>query len=430
MDVGPTAQSDARPNPRILVLAESLPFPTLKGGDLRTWQNVNALATIGRIGVFGLCSNDVRRDANPDVALDFWTTSTDPALASPPPKGVRLAGRAWLLDPNGHPSDLYFSVAAEREVARLLERFRPDIVLLEGLWLHGYLHVIREAGCNAILDCHNVEAAVFRELAASTEGAGLEARVVRELLPARTEAIERNAVGSVDQLWVCSIDDEDRLRDMYRPAASIVVVPNGIRVDHYDPASRVDAHVSGTPLTVVFPGFFPYIPNAVAATFLIEQILPRLVAAGGACRLVLVGAMPSPELIAAAARDPHILVTGAVRDVRPYLADATVMAVPLFQGGGTRLKVLEGFAAGLPVISTAKGAEGLDVQDRTHLLIAETADEFVDAILVVARDRELSDRLTANARRIVAERYSWDTIGSHIRNAVAAVTRLRRSTPQ
>jgi glycosyltransferase involved in cell wall biosynthesis len=418
---GPAA--DVRTTPRILVLAESLPYPTLKGGDLRTWQNVNALAGFAQVGVFGLCSNDSRRESVPDVSLECWAASTDVALTSPPPKGVRLAARAWLLDPAGHPSDLHFSEGAARELAELLARLRADVVLVEGLWLHRYMDVARAAGCRTILDCHNVEAVVFRELARTSYGQRLEARVVRNVLPVRTEAIEGNAVRAVDQLWVCSAEDECRLRDMYDPAVPIVVVPNGIRVADYDTTPEDKGRSSSvTPLTLVYPGIFSYRPNASAAAFLVEEILPRLAAA---CeeeyRLLLVGAMPTPELLAAAALDPRIVVTGPVRDVRPYLAAATAMAVPLFQGGGTRLKVLEAFAAGVPVVSTTKGVEGLGVRDGTHLLIAESAADFVDGVMAVWRDPALADRLTANARALVAERFSWETVGMRIRQAVDAL---------
>jgi glycosyltransferase involved in cell wall biosynthesis len=405
---------------RILVLAESLPYPTLKGGDLRTWQNVNALASFARVGVFGLCSNDRRRDRVPDLGLACWTTCTDPALTWPPPKGVKLDARAWLLDPRGHPSDLYFSDAAARELAAVVARIRPDVVLMEGLWLHGYLPVVRAAGRRVILDCHNVEAAVFRDLGRTNDWPGLEGRVMRDVLPARTEAIERSAVCAVDQLWICSEADQRRMREMYDPQAPSVVIPNGIRLEDYA-ASSADGFRPAIPaaVTLVFPGIFSYLPNAIAALFLAEEILPRLAAACGSCRLWLVGPMPPPELLAAAARDPRITVTGPVPDVRPYLAEATAMAAPLFHGGGTRLKVIEAFAAGLPVISTAKGAEGLDAYHGKHLLIAETAEEFVDAVLTLRRDGELAKRLAANAKALVTERLSWDTIGARIERAVA-----------
>jgi glycosyltransferase involved in cell wall biosynthesis len=379
------------------------------------------------VGVFGLCSNDTRRHTAPELPLAFWTASTDPALTSPPPKGVKLAARAWLLDPSGHPSDLFYSAGAASELARLVADFRPDVVLVEGLWLHGYLRVVRAAGCRAILDCHNVEAALFRELAHTSDGRDLESRVVREVIPARTEAIERAAAAHVDQLWACSDEDRRRLREMYAPRAPIVVVPNGIRMDDYAAhAAGVGAPRDG-PLTLVFPGIFSYRPNALAAAFLVDEVLPRLAAACEApCRLQLVGPMPTAEMCAAAARDSRIAVTGPVPDVRPFLSGASVMPVPLFQGSGTRFKVLEAFAAGLPVVSTAKGAEGLGAQHGSHLLLAETPDAFVAAVLAIWRDAALARRLAGDARRLAAEHFSWDVIAPRVRGALGRL--LERGT--
>lgn len=408
--------------PRILVLAESLPYPTVKGGDLRTWQHLNALAACGRAGIFGLCSNDGRRHVAPEVPLACWTASTDPALTSPPPKNVALAARAWLLDPAGHPSDLLFSDHAARELAGLLAEFRPDAVLVAGLWLHRYLDVVRAAGCRVILDCHNVEAEVMRALAATDGRAGLEGRVVRDVLPARTEAIERRAVGAADQVWVCSEADARLLRERYDVRVPVAVVPNAVRLDAYAETAcrRAEQGADDASLTLLFPGIFSYRPNAIAAEFLVTEVFPRLAAACATARLLLVGPMPTPPL-RDAARDPRIAVTGAVPDVRPYLARATAMAVPLFHGGGTHLKVLEAFAAGLPVVSTAKGAEGLGVEDRVHLLLAHDPDEFVAAALAVWRDRGLAGRLAANGRAAVAERFSWSAAADRVRAAVAAL---------
>lgn len=402
-----------RGRPRVLVLAESLPYPTLKGGDLRNWQNVNALLSFAEVGVFGLCSNDSRRVMPPGLPLAFWESSTDPALSYPPPKGVRLAGRAWLLDPDGHPSDLFFSAAAASEIATVLERFRPDVVLIEGVWLHAYIKVAQAAGCACVLDCHNIEAALVRELAAARRGDDLESRVVRDVIPARTETLERRAVHNADHLWVCSEEDARRLIELYTPAAPVYVVPNGVRVTEVVPVRDPAA------LTLLFMGFYPHAPNAIAAEFLVREVFPRLVAECAQARLMLVGAKPPALLHEAARRDPRIMVTGALQDVGPALAQATALVVPLFQGSGTRLKVLEAFAASLPVISTQKGVEGLEVRDGEHILMAETAAKFVEAALAVWRDPALAQRLAASARKLVTLRYSWEAAGACIRQALS-----------
>ena len=414
-----TVAEGERAGPRVLVLAEALPWPTLKGGDLRTWQNVNALAGCAAVGVFGLCSNDTRRTVPSGVPLAIWASSTDPALAYPPPKGVRLRGRAWLLDPHGHPADLYYSDAAAREIRDIVEMFRPDVVIIEGLWLHRYIEVVKSAGCLCILDCHNVEAALGRELAQAARGENLEARVIRDVIPARTEAIERHAVQAVDQLWVCSREDERRLFELYAPATSVHVVPNAVRMG--DRARTINS----SPLALLFMGFYPHVPNTIAAEFLIDAVFPELVATCAEAKILLVGARPPTSLRSAATRDPRIVVTGALHDVGPALDQATVMVVPLFQGGGTRLKVLEAFAAGLPVVSTTKGVEGLDVVHGTHVLFAQTAAEFVLASLSLWRDPALAARLVANARELVAERYSWPAAAACVREAISELTVTR-----
>src|SRR5438046_3093229 len=118
---------------RTLVIAENLPYPTFKGGDLRNWQNINGLMSMSLVGVFGLCSNDPRRGAVPRASMMFWRSSTDPALTYPPLRGEKLAARAWLFDPMGHPSDLYYSDAAAAEVEILVAEFKPQVVVIEGL---------------------------------------------------------------------------------------------------------------------------------------------------------------------------------------------------------------------------------------------------------------------------------------------------------
>lgn len=403
-----------RGRPRVLVIAEALPYPPLKGGDLRTWQNVNILASFAEVGVFGLCSNDARRAAPPDVPLAFWASSSDPALAYPPPKGVRLVGRAWLLDPDGHPSDLYRSDVVAGEVAAVLDRFRPDVVIVEGLWLHAYMPVVKAAGRVCVLDCHNIEAALFRELAASRAGDDLESRVMRDVIPARTASLERRAVHAADQLWVCSPEDERTLIESYAPAAPVHVVPNGVRIVDPVPASH------DTPFTLLFMGFYPHAPNAIGADFLVREVFPRLTARCPEARLLLVGASPPATLRQAAAIDARIVVTGALRDIGPAFAQATALVVPLFQGSGTRLKVLEAFAAGVPVISTRKGVEGLAVRHGEHVLLADTADDFVESALALRRDGAVAQRLVASARTLLTQRYSWEAVAPLVRSAVSA----------
>jgi glycosyltransferase involved in cell wall biosynthesis len=116
--------------------------------------------------------------------------------------------------------------------------------------------------------------------------------------------------------------------------------------------------------------------------------------------------------------DGHVELTGYLPDIRPAVAESWACVVPLRLGGGTRLKILEAMALGTPVVSTMKGAEGLEVQDGVDLLIAETPGEFAEQVLRIMGSVGLREELARNAARLVAAKYEWSRIGAGFCNAV------------
>jgi glycosyltransferase involved in cell wall biosynthesis len=405
--------------PRILIIAEALPYPTYKGGDLRNWQNANGLAKIGEVGIFGLCSND-HRAAQIPRGIALWRASTDPALAYPPPQGRKLKSRAWAIEPLGHPSDLSYSEAAAAEIETVIAEFRPDILVIEGLWLHRYIAHVRRRHCHVVLDCHNVETALFQQRADAARGSDLKTRLIREILPARTAVIERKALHAVDQVWACSDADARLIAELHRPSTPVWMVPNGLDLATYETRHNMlpDAG-DASKQSIIFPATFAYWPNAAAASFLIREVFPLLAGDSPDYQLLLVGNRPTPAMLQAAREDPRIVVTDIVPDVRPYLAAASVLLVPLFEGGGTRFKILEAFAARIPVVSTAKGAEGLQVRDEVHLLMAENAEQMAAAVRRISSDKCLRQRLTRNGWELLERCYSWNVAAGRISEAVA-----------
>jgi glycosyltransferase involved in cell wall biosynthesis len=405
--------------PRILVIMQNLPYPAFSGRDLRNWQNINGLMDLGQVGVFGLCSDGAFRAKPPDGRLAFWQPSSDPNLSYPSGTPSRLETRPWLLDPLGHPSDVYDSDIVTDELKRLLTEFKPEIALLEGLWMHRHIDLLKSHPCRVILDCHGVEASLSREIAALTCGDDLRAKLSRKILPERTKLIEQKATHAVHQIWVCSRDDARLMEALYRPPVPIHIVPNGLDLGYYYNGAGADqCPLLTTRRSIVFPGMFGYQPNRVAAAFLIEEIFPKLANTFDDCQLIFPGSWPTAHMLDAAKRDPRILVTGAVPDIRPYLSSAFAMVVPLFQGSGTRFKILEAWAAKVPVVSTAKGAEGLDVENERHLLFAETASEFLQCLRRLWTNKPLAEKLTVNGLELVKRDYSWRATSRRISLAV------------
>jgi glycosyltransferase involved in cell wall biosynthesis len=406
---------------RTFIIAECLPYPPAVGKDLRNWQSVYGLSSFSQVAVFGLRADDPNRRAIPPRHLSVWKASNDPALTDTPPAQDLAAARAWPFDPGGHPY-IHFSQGAANEITDIMASFRPQIVVVETLWLTRYLNVVKRFDCRIILDCHNVEGRVYREIADTIQGDDLPARLFRKLVPNRTTMIEKGAVEIADQLWVCSELDKKLMIESYGNSTPIEIIPNSIDVSSYravrDRGYQRPPEVSPIGKLIIFPASFGYRPNAVAATFLIEEFFSRASILFPDCQLLLAGSKPTPEMIKAGQRNPGIIVTGMIADMKPYLAVSSIMIVPLFQGGGTRFKILEAFAANLPVVSTSKGTEGLAVEDGKHLLIAENVDEFIACVCRIWTEPGLANSLKVNAMKLVERYYSLTAASEQIRMAI------------
>jgi glycosyltransferase involved in cell wall biosynthesis len=149
-------------------------------------------------------------------------------------------------------------------------------------------------------------------------------------------------------------------------------------------------------------------PNEDAVRFFVHEILPRIRQAVPDATLTVVGRNPSPGLVALAAREPGVTVTGRVEDVRPYMDRAALYVVPIRIGGGTRLKIFEAMAMGLPVVSTRVGAEGLPVRDGRDVVLADAPAAFASAAIRLLTDETRARTLGQAGCRTVRERYGWD----------------------
>jgi glycosyltransferase involved in cell wall biosynthesis len=163
-----------------------------------------------------------------------------------------------------------------------------------------------------------------------------------------------------------------------------------------------------------FTGSMDWQPNEDAACWFHAEILPEIRYVFPRLPFYVVGRNPSARLQALGEGDPATVVTGTVIDVRPYLRGALALVVPMRVGGGTRLKILEAFAAHAPVVSTRVGAEGIQAEPERHYLVAETAKEFAVQVRRLATDKALRQSLTDAAAQLVHERYGWNAIAREV----------------
>ncbi|MDO9173205.1 MAG: glycosyltransferase family 4 protein, partial [Actinomycetota bacterium] len=178
------------------------------------------------------------------------------------------------------------------------------------------------------------------------------------------------------------------------------MAPNGVDIEFF-----AGSDVAVDPDSIVFTGLLHYRPNIDAVTFFTKQILPHIVQRRPDVVFSIVGLGAPSEVTRLAG--PNVRFVGEVPDIRPYALSAGALVVPLRMGSGTRLKVLDGLAMQKGLISTTLGCEGIEVVDGQHLLVADGAEEFAQAVVSVLDDRRLAEELGRNGRALVEAKYSW-----------------------
>ena len=284
----------------------------------------------------------------------------------------------------------------------LLRSQRFDVVNLEFTSLGHY--ELRQAPAGEqlpilVVDSHNIDYDLARQYA----GAGNS--LVRRIYAASNwRKLRREELGTyrnADGVYLCSSADQRRLLAEV-PGVRTTVIPNAANVDYYQPRST-DPRPDGR--TVVFFGLLSYAPNVDGVTHFLREIWPRISAANPDSRCKIIGGEPPPALLALAG--PRVELTGFVEDLRPHLAAAAAVVVPLRLGGGTRLKIVEAMAMGKAVVSTTLGAEGIEGVPDRDFLIRDDPESFAAAVGSLLTDPDLGKRIGQAARRLAVERYSW-----------------------
>jgi glycosyltransferase involved in cell wall biosynthesis len=199
------------------------------------------------------------------------------------------------------------------------------------------------------------------------------------------------------------------------------LIENGVDLDRFKPAE--DKPRTGR---ILFLASLDYYLNQDALDYFLRRIMHLISRRFPAAKLQVVGKGSPLELKKRLMQCAGVEFVGEVGDVRPYLAKAAVVVVPLRVGGGSRIKILEALAMGKPVVSTSIGAEGLALSDGVHIALADTPTEFAARTVELLRSHEECQRLGENGRRLVIERYSWDRAANNLDSAWQEVCRPRR----
>ena len=400
-------------------------WPANTGARLRNLQLARQLALQCSVTVAQLRPPGVDQNVPPDDCGFSRVLALPKNPAYSPLKIVR-----GLMGPTPVTILNCWSTEAASQFIALLRSRRFDTIQIEGVHLLKYLPLIRSESAHSgiIIDWHNIESELMRRYAKTTTN--WAKKIVANRTATLIERAENDLLDACTTHTVTSERERQRLLSR-RPNANIQVIPNGIDTTFYKDenlaeARRQSGHDS-VEKTILFVGSMDYHANIDAVTWFSREIWPEIARNHPDILFTIVGRNPAPQVRALASDRMH--VTGTVDDVRPFYASALAVVVPLRSGSGTRVKILEAMAAGVPVVSTRLGAEGIDIQDGVHLLLADSARNIAAAVGNLVASPESRVRLTRAARKLVAESYDWSTIGEQLYKIHADIARSRVMTP-
>ncbi|MBM3744777.1 MAG: glycosyltransferase [Acidobacteria bacterium] len=380
--------------PDAWLLAPEAPYPLIGGGPARTASLVEHLA---------------RRYAL-DVVVFREPGAADPAAAFPPglvrdirvielpAHSKRPAARAWrnlrrFL--RGRPPLVDRFSGFESAVADSLRGRRYALAVVEHFWCAAYARQVAAHAETLVLDLHNIESVLHAQ---ASELEPWPARAVFRRFAAACRALEQRWLPRYSLLLAASTEDARRVGEI-APGCRCEVYPNAIPL--VAQPVREEEHV------VAVSGNWEYHPNVSAVRLFRDRIWPRLRARWPELRWRLIGR--NPEAVRRyVACDQRIELTGPVQDAVRELAAAQVVVAPLVEGSGTRVKIIEAWAAARAVVATPVGAEGLPGLDGEHLLVAETPERFVEAVSGLLGSAAQRFRLGRAGRSLYEQQLSWE----------------------
>lgn len=386
---------------RILYVTPRQSWPLTSGAKLRDYYFLKSLAKHAEIDLLAFSDGE-----HSEQALAILSEFSNPVFVAAPqrytlPNIVRGAVTGIPL-----PVLNYSSGEMVKQLGLLLGQNSYDAIHLDSIHTGNYASIIANFGSTAptFVNWHNIESELIERY---SERAALARSLYASLAASKLRKFEDRILNTTQGHVVCS----DRERDLLKcrtSSARIVTIENGVDVSQY----KMNPVHAGAVRRLVFVGSMNYHANIEGVLYFVSEVWPLVKNRYPDLVLTIVGSSPSPEILQLA-EDGAVEVTGTVDDVRPYYVNAFAAIVPLLTGGGTRLKILEAMAAGVPVVTTALGREGLATRDSEHLLTVDGAQEWASAFGQL-HDSTLRTAMTTRARDLVQRKYDWSVLGEDL----------------
>lgn len=383
---------------RILVLTQIVPYPPDSGPKIKTLNVIRYLAQHHELHLLSYARSAAEEASAAALRSCCASVTTVPiqrsrALDLRYFARSRRTGRPFLVERDDLP-------AMRRAVQTLVRRYRFDAVHADQLTMGQF--AVDLVVPLRVLDEHNAVWTILRR-ASEHERWGPE-RVLAAAEWRRLRAYEGALCRAFDAVTVVSQDDRYWLEAAAGGTIRATVAPIAVDTEAlaFHPRSSDEQEILSV-ATMYYP------PNAEAVHWFGREVFPIVRRHVPTARFTIVGSRPPKSILRLAARQPGIDVAGYVEDIDPLFRRASLLIVPVRAGSGMRVKILDAFSRGLPVVSTTMGVEGIDARSGEHLLVADTPSQLAAAVGRLLRDRALSERLAEAARDLAVRQHDWRT---------------------
>lgn len=395
---------------KILFNTPWFPTPPVNGSKIRIFNLIKSLAVKHKIDLISFIRDHELIDYK-GIQPYCSTIKTVPYQEFHPNNVKALMG---FLNPKPRSLVESYNRTFKNTLFHQLKTVNYDLAIFSEMSTASYLDIITEIP--TIFE--DVESGVFFDAYINADS--LISRFRNKLTWIKYSSYLHKMSSYFSKLTVVSEIEKNYLTAQNINSGKIKVIPNGIDVDYFKITKPHTSHSR----QIIYTGALTYKANMDAMLFFVKEIFPKILHQLPDIQLVITGSTYNVD-IKPLINHPNIKFTGFVPDIRPVIADSWLSIVPLRIGGGTRLKILESMAMRTPVVSTTKGAEGLDISSEENILIGDTPIKFANHVIRLFNNPNLRNRLADKGRKLVEEHYNWDKIGAQFLNLSESVASER-----
>ena len=377
---------------KILYVCHRFPFPPKRGGKIRPFNMIRHLAQSGHeVTVCSLARS--AEEAKEAQGIGQHCASFEMGHVKEPVQVARMIVRLPIITPSS--MGYFYSTELNGRIQKLLKSQSWDLIFVHCSSVAQYVENVTDVP--KILDFGDMDSQKWIEYANYKP---FPLSLGYRFEGAKMLAAEKRLTNHFD-LCTATTRAEWETLNSYGQKVDTDWFPNGVDADFFCPTT--DAY---DPQTISFIGRMDYYPNQECMTRFCEQTWPLLKLRKPNLKLLIVGADPSPEMIKLG-QLPGVTVTGSVPDVRPYIRGSALMVAPLNIARGTQNKILEAMAMGVPVVTSAIAAGGVDAESVTHFLVADSPQDYAHAILSIIDSPSERERLAVSGRARMLSHHAW-----------------------